>query len=109
MSIFVKPPYGDNLMALSYEKLQTNLEKKRSEFLARVTTRLNGHTITSRIQGELKNKFYDDCLVNKMEEAKLLRHIIDTYYALRALSPDVSSKNPNQIKAYIINNIKFKP
>lgn len=89
------------------EKLHNYLIKKREFFNIKVGTRLVGSELSSRIQGELKNRFIDDCIKRNTNEAKLLRHIIDIYYSLIPENSTYSDKEPNEIKKYIINNIKL--
>lgn len=79
-------------------KLQEFLKAKREKHQVRVT---------SFISGALKNRFIDDCIYRDWTEAKMAKHIIDTYYKITDSNPIITGKELNEIQKYIIDRIKI--
>ena len=74
------------------------LLQKKQKFKIRVTTFL---------QGELKNKFMDDCIKRDVQESELAGEIIKAYYSMLSEMPSMQQKEIPEIKNYIINKIKL--
>lgn len=64
--------------------------------------------ITTRIKGDIKNKFLNDCIKKKMTEADLARNIIEIYYSATNEISSVGEKSMYEVKKYIVDKIKFK-
>lgn len=58
-------------------------------------------TITTRIRGELKNKFMHDCFLKGISEAELAREIIELHYKL-VEHYNLQGKDFEQIKICLI-------
>lgn len=82
----------------NFAALIAHLERKLTFFQIRVTT---------RITGETKNKFLNDCLKREKNESQVAAHIFETYYSAVTKVPGLIDKEPNQIQKYIIDKIKL--
>lgn len=87
--------------------LQDVLTKKKELYSVRVQMHVDGTRISSLIHGELKNSFFNDCIKREFSEGKMLRHILETYYALMSAQPVLPEKEPDEIKKFIVDRIKF--
>jgi hypothetical protein len=90
------------------ERLHDILTEKKEKYGVRVTVYIEEMKVTTFIKGTLKTRFLDDCIKRECNESKMAGHIIDTYYSALAAIPDLKEKEPNAIKQFIIDRIKFK-
>lgn len=79
-------------------ELHDKLTKKKECFAVRTTT---------FIKGNVKNQFLNDCIKRECNESKMAAIIIDTYYTVVNSCDDLSGKETNAIKQYIIDKIKL--
>ncbi|MBL7931099.1 MAG: hypothetical protein JNL60_04335 [Bacteroidia bacterium] len=82
---------------IASEKLRDVLVDKKKNFGVRVTTHISGFT---------KNRFLDDCIKRDFNESKLAKTIFDTYYAVIEQHPELREKEPDEIKRFILRNLK---
>lgn len=75
--------------------------------MVRVTTHVDGDTITSRIKGSVKDDFFNDCIKRNFTEAKMARVIFETYYSIIKLQPFLVEKEMTEIKKYLVEKIKL--
>jgi hypothetical protein len=81
------------------EKLHDALTSKKENYQIRVT---------AFIKGSVKERFLNDCIQRECNESKMNGYIIDTYYSVIDSFPSLRGQEPNEIKKFIINNIKFE-
>ena len=80
------------------ENLCDVLKAKKVDYNIRVTT---------FIKGSVKNSFLDDCIKRDFNESKTAALVFETYYSIISLYPELKEKEPNAIKQFIIDRIKF--
>lgn len=78
-------------------QLHDELKKKKESYSVRVTTYTKGFT---------KNRFLDDCIRREFNESKMAAHVLETYYAVLELRPEISAKEPSEIKKFIIETME---
>jgi len=75
-----------------------HIEAKKENFRIKVTT---------YIQGDLKNKFTNDCIYRGVTEADMARDIFDVFYSTIKCNPCLLGKSMFEIKEYIKNQHKL--
>ena len=75
--------------------------------MVKITTTLDGERVTTRITGDLKNCFMNDCLKRGVSEAQMARDIIETYYTVIKQQPFLAEKEIPEIKNWIKDRIKL--
>lgn len=80
------------------DDLDDSLKKKKENYDIRVTT---------FIRGRIKNRFLDDCIKRGFNESKMAGIVMETYYSVMDVYPDLKGKEPNAIQKFIIDRIKF--
>lgn len=90
------------------ELLHEALIKKKENYSVKVTTFVEGMRVTTFVKGGIKNKFLEDCIKREFNESKMAAHIIETYYSVIDVYPDLKEKEPNAIKKFIIDRIKLE-
>jgi hypothetical protein len=88
-------------------ELEDYLKTKRACFSVKVTTTLDSQRVQTSIHGELKNKFFDDCIKRNVTEAEMARNIIEAYYSIVGQQKYLVEKEMTEIKKYIIEKIKL--
>jgi len=83
---------------ISNKNLHDALTDKKKCYAVRVTT---------FVRGTNKNKFLEDCIKREWNESKMCAQILDTYYSVIDIYPDLKEKEPNAIKQFIIDRIKL--
>lgn len=89
------------------DSLEDFLRIKKQNYMVRVTTHVDGETITSRIKGSVKDDFFNDCIKRNFTEAKMARVIFETYYSLIKTQPFLVEKEIPEIKNFLIERIKL--
>lgn len=90
------------------EDLHDYLIRKKEKYGVRVTIHLEGMPVTVFSHGSTKNKFLDDCIKRDWNESRMGAQIMETYYSVLDLYPDLKEKEPNAIKQFIIDKIKLE-
>lgn len=93
--------------AVPIDKLEDFLKAKKKNYSVRITTRIDGVKITSKIKGGIKNDFFDDCIKRNFTEAQMARYIIEVYYSLKHTQPFLVEKEIPEIKNFLIDRIKL--
>lgn len=93
--------------AVPIDKLEDFLKAKKKNYSVRITTRIDGVKITSKIKGGIKNDFFDDCIKRNFTEAQMARYIIEVYYSLIHTQPFLVEKEIPEIKNFLIDRIKL--
>ena len=81
------------------DKLHDALMNKKECYAIRVTTFVRGST---------KNRFLEDCIKRECNESKMAALVVATYYEVLDTFPNLKDKEPNAIKAWIIDRIKLE-
>lgn len=90
------------------EQLHDELQKKKEKYGFRITTYVDGLKVTTFTHGTTASSFLDDCIKREWNESKMAAHVLKTYYEIMNTFPDLKEQEPNQIKKYIIDKIKFE-
>lgn len=93
---------------IKQELLHDALIKKKESYSVKVTAFVEGMRVTTVVKGSVKNRFLDDCIKRECNESKMAATIIETYYSVLDVYPDLKEKEPNAIKKYIIDRIKLE-
>lgn len=80
------------------DKSLQNLMKKSDLLAMKVTTKITGRT---------KDQFVNDCVNKEKLECNMAKHIIEVYYQIIPLIPNVQYMDFHEIKKYINDKIKF--
>ena len=80
------------------DKSLQNLMKKSDLLAMKVTTKITGRT---------KDQFVNDCEKKEKLECNMAKHIIEVYYQIIPLIPNVQYMDFHEIKKYINDKIKF--
>ena len=63
--------------------------------------------VTTKITGRTKDQFVNDCVNKEKLECNMAKHIIEVYYQIIPLIPNVQYMDFHEIKKYINDKIKF--
>lgn len=93
-----------NKFFLAYNKnidtLIDGLKLKRLKHQIRITTFINGRR---------KNDFINDCLKRNLHESNVAKNVVELYYTIMDLRPELKEKEFSEIKQYLIKAVSEPP